>query len=134
MHRCPKCQTVNGPVMMGFRPGPIVDGAPTPIPQTVCLGCKVEVEEDASVPPPVGGYGFRDPPRVASPKGPSQTWSFGTGETFNVVKAARERLRALKQNLKLAAEWKREHDELERLLKAAKGDRKAIVRSIRSTG
>ena len=42
----------------------------------------------------------------------------------NVIRR-RASIRALKQNLKLAAEWKREHDELERLLKAAKGDRKS---------
>ena len=44
-----ECQTVNGPGDDGVRPGPIVDGTPTPIPQTVPR-LQVEVEDARCTP------------------------------------------------------------------------------------
>ena len=71
---------------------------------------------------PVVVTGFVIPARVAS-EGTIQTWSFGTGGTFNVIKAAARYSPAKPRNSRPVEARRRR---LERLLKAAKGDHKAI--------
>lgn len=121
---CITCNLSDGPTSMGFVAGPIVNGEKTAIPATSCTLCKqpVTVYEDDT--PPAGGYGLHEPPTAPAPR-PRAAVRLETepvpdaGPTFNVIKASRERLRDLKRLLKRAAGWQREHDELERLLKAA---------------
>lgn len=120
-HRCIKCKTDEGPTASGYLPGPIVDGVPTPIPSVWCSICKTPVVDMSSEPSEQIRQIGLVAKQVAAP-------IIALGQSFNVLRAARERVRELKRNLRQAKAWQSEHDQLVRLIKASKP---ATVRALK---
>ncbi len=139
---CPSCDIHNGPTSLGFVAGPIVNGEKTSVMATSCAVCKRVLDDEQNIPPPAGGYGLREegpslsPAAVKAlgkPSAASSTTPPADGQ-YNVIRAARVRVRELKRRLREAKEWQRELDQLERLLQASKQPPRANVVPLRKRG
>ena len=126
-HHCNTCDIADGPVSMGFAAGPIVNGEVTAVPVTSCTLCKQPVRVLAEDVPPPAGYGLQNPGKNKGVRAsaPSQAGTrVALAEMLisggNIIKAARARVRELNRALKEADAWRRERDDLVRLLKASK--------------
>lgn len=129
-HHCNTCDIADGPVSMGFAAGPIVNGEVTAVPVTSCTLCKQPVRVLAEDVPPPAGYGLQNPGKnkvVRAPAASQVGTRVARAEVLppvisggNIIKAARARVRELNRALKEADAWRRERDDLVRLLKASK--------------
>lgn len=73
-------------------------------------------------------------PVIHVPQRPAQTKPKQVPATFNVVKAARARLREVERQIKRLRKLEKERDELKRLLSAARAEPKtATVKSLRAS-
>lgn len=142
-HHCPTCDITDGPISMGFTAGQMLNGSAEAVPSTSCAICKQPVIVHRDDVPPPGGYGlhqaatkplenkgvraFAAPLRIA----PSEVLPpIVTGG--NILKAARARVLELNRALKQADAWRRERDDLVRLLKASKEKPRANVTPIKA--
>jgi len=129
-HHCATCDITDGPVSMGFAAGPIVAGEVTAVPVTTCTQCKQPVTVHREDVPPPAGYGLQNPAEnkgVRAPVASQVGTRVSRSEVLppvisggNIIKAARARVRELNRALKEADAWRRERDDLVRLLKASK--------------
>ncbi len=120
-HYCITCDLADGPISMGFVAGPITNGEVTAVPTTTCTICKQPVRvqsEEIAVANPLENKGVRavhPTPRIGKAEVLPPIITGG-----NILKAARARVRELNRALKEAEGWRRERDDLVRLLKASK--------------
>ena len=131
-HHCPTCDITDGPISMGFTAGPMVNGSAEAVPSTSCTICKqpVIVRQEMPVANPLGNKGvraFAAPLRIAQSEVLPPIVTGG-----NILKAARARVLELNRVLKQADAWRRERDDLVRLLKASKEKPRANVTPIKA--